>query len=63
MTVTKLEDVHSVDEFRRLYYPGDGPVLDYFGGSGPENGTNDHETGRRSSEPLDLFARILTENE
>ncbi len=61
MPVPKLQDVRSVDEFRRLYYPAAEPALDYFDGVGPQNGrTEEDETGPVIADPLDLFGRIVS---
>jgi hypothetical protein len=57
---TTPKEVHSVDEFRRLYYPAPEPVLDYFDGSRP-TGDGDGDTAEIVRvDPLDLFARILS---
>jgi hypothetical protein len=58
---TQPKEVHSVDEFRRLYYPEPEPVLDYFNGSRPQSETDAVDADTVSVDPLDLFARVLAE--
>ncbi|MDE3190305.1 MAG: hypothetical protein KGL94_05735 [Acidobacteriota bacterium] len=55
---TKAQTVHSVDEFRRLYYPEPDPVLDYLDGGIPDNGDEGAGEGPPvANDPLDRFAR------
>lgn len=57
---TKAKTIHSVEEFRGLYYPDPDPQLDYFDGTGPGSGGDDGASDE-PERPVDLdeFAREL----
>jgi hypothetical protein len=55
---TKPQSVHSIEEFRRLYYPEAEPTLDYFDGQGPDDKQPDDPGDVVAvSDPLDRFRR------
>lgn len=56
-----LRTVHSVDEFRRLYYPAPDPQLEYFDGHEPDENAEEGD-GSVFIDPLDRFRRLLVQD-
>ena len=49
-----MKTVHSVEEFRHLYYPDADPALDYLDGGVPEPGDEEEDQSSPSAvEPLE----------
>jgi hypothetical protein len=61
---TELQDVHSVEEFQRLYYPEPDPELEYFDATEPDlNGEHEPSVEPGSTDALDRFSRVLSSSD
>ena len=54
--MSQMETVHSVEEFRHLYYPDADPALDYLDGE-PDDARDEAHDTIVVVDPLDRFGR------